>query len=67
MRLIELAVVLAVGVILARLAGEAQPGRLQLIGFLGDSTAALEAHLVGPFCESIDEMKALLGSPALSA
>ncbi len=67
MRLIGLAVILAFSLTVAPLDGEAQPGRVQLIGFLGNSTAALEAHLVGPFCESIDEMKALLGSPAPSA
>jgi hypothetical protein len=63
MWLIGLAVILAC-LTLAPLAAKAQPGRVHLIGFLGNSTAALEAHLVGPFCESIDEMKALLGSPA---
>jgi len=57
MRRIGLAVVLAAGLTLAPVAGEAQPGRVQLIGFLGNSTAALEAHLVGRFCESIDEIE----------
>jgi hypothetical protein len=50
MRLIELAVILTLSLILAPLAAqEPQPGKLYRIGFLGNSTAALEAHLVGPF------------------
>ena len=38
-------------------AGEAQPaGRVHRIGFLGDSTAALEANLVGPFREGLRDL-----------
>jgi ABC transporter substrate binding protein len=52
MRRIGLAVVLALGLALAPLTGEGQQsGKLYRIGFLGNSTAALEAHLVGPFRE----------------
>src|SRR4030095_219562 len=57
MRLIGLAVVLAVGLVLAPLAVEAQPaGTVHRIGFLGNSTAPLEAHLVGPFREGLREL-----------
>jgi putative ABC transport system substrate-binding protein len=43
--------------IAAPLAAEAQPaGKVYRIGFLGNSTAALEAHLVGPFREGLREL-----------
>ena len=35
------------------LAARAQPGRTRRIGFLGNSTAALEANLIGPFREQL--------------
>lgn len=41
----------------APLAAEAQPaGKLPRIGFLGNSTAALEANLVGPFREGLRDL-----------
>jgi len=41
----------------APLAAGAQPaGKVHRIGFLGNSTAALEAHLVGPFREGLREL-----------
>jgi putative ABC transport system substrate-binding protein len=41
----------------APLAAEAQPtGKLYRIGFLGNSTAALEANLVGPFREGLRDL-----------
>jgi putative ABC transport system substrate-binding protein len=49
--------VVAVLFFVAPLAGGAQPtGRVHRIGFLGNSTAALEAHLVGPFREGLREL-----------
>ena len=48
---------LASGLLAAPLAGEAQQaGKVYRIGFLGNSTAALEAHLVGPFREGLREL-----------
>src|SRR4029453_14879832 len=42
---------------LVPLAGEGQQsGKLYRIGFLGNSTAALEAHLVGPFRDGLREL-----------
>src|SRR5690349_20981446 len=44
------------GLLAAPLTAEAQPaGRVYRIGFLGNSTAALEANLVGPFREGLRE------------
>jgi putative ABC transport system substrate-binding protein len=44
------------GLLAAPLAAEAQPvGKVYRIGFLGNSTAALEANLVGPFREGLHE------------
>jgi len=49
--------VVAVLFLVAPLAAEAQPaGRVHRIGFLRNSTAALEAHLVGPFREGLREL-----------
>src|SRR3989442_12519255 len=56
MRLIGLAVVLAVSFILAPLAPQAQTGKLSRIGFLGNTTAALAANLVGPFRDGLREL-----------
>jgi len=44
-------------ILAAPLAAESQPaGKVYRIGFLGNSTAALEANLVGPFCEGLREL-----------
>ena len=49
--------VIAVVCFVAPLAAEAQPaGNVHRIGFLGNSTAALEAHLVGPFRDGLREL-----------
>jgi len=49
--------VAAVLFFVAPLAAGAQPvGKVHRIGFLGNSTAALEAHLVGPFREGLREL-----------
>lgn len=49
--------VVAVVCFVAPLAARAQPaGDVHRIGFLGNSTAALEAHLVGPFREGLREL-----------
>ena len=57
MRLIGLAVVLAASLALAPLAAEAQQAeKVHRIGFLGNSTATLEANLVGPFREGLREL-----------
>ena len=49
--------VVAVLFFVAPLAAEAQPtGTVHRIGFLGNSTAALEAHLVGPFRDGLREL-----------
>ena len=48
------------------LAIEAQPsGRMYRIGFLGNSTAALEANLVGPFREGLRALGYIEGSNSL--
>jgi putative ABC transport system substrate-binding protein len=50
-------VTLILALLAAPLAVEAQPARgVHRIGFLGNSTAALEAHLVGPFREGLREL-----------
>ena len=57
MRLIGLAVILTASLNLAPLAAQGQQtGKLYRIGFLGNSTAALEAHLVGPFREGLRDL-----------
>ena len=54
---IRLLVTLALGLLVAPLTAEAQPAsRLPRIGFLGNSTAALEANLVGPFREGLRDL-----------
>jgi len=46
-----------VSLLAAPLAAEAQPpGKVDRIGFLGNSTAALEANLVGPFREGLRDL-----------
>ncbi|MEK7362340.1 MAG: ABC transporter substrate-binding protein, partial [candidate division NC10 bacterium] len=50
-------VTLALGILLAPLATQAQQaGKVHRIGFLGNSTAALEANLVGPFREGLRDL-----------
>jgi ABC-type uncharacterized transport system substrate-binding protein len=62
MRLIGLAVVLALSLALAPLAIEAQPtSKVYQIGFLGNSTAALEAHLVGAFRDGLRNLEYVEG------
>src|SRR2546426_9320178 len=57
MRLMGLAIMLTASLNLAPLAAQGQQtGKLYRIGFLGNSTAALEAHLVGPFREGLREL-----------
>jgi putative ABC transport system substrate-binding protein len=47
----------ATAILVAPLAAEAQPAaKVPRIGFLGNSTAALEANLVGPFREGLREL-----------
>ena len=57
LRLDPPAVILALVLFAAPLAAHAQqPGKLHRIGFLGNSTAALEANLVGPFREGLRDL-----------
>ena len=57
-----IASVVAVLFFVAPLAAGAQPaGTVHRIGFLGNSTAALEAHLVGPFREGLRELSYVEG------
>jgi putative tryptophan/tyrosine transport system substrate-binding protein len=46
-------IALAGGVAVWPFAAQAQPGKVYRVGFLGNSTAALEANLIGPFRESL--------------
>jgi hypothetical protein len=51
-------VTLSLGFLVGRLAAQAQQtGTLYRIGFLGNSTAALKANLVGPFREGMRELR----------
>ena len=46
--------IITLGILLGSLAAQAQQtGNVYRIGFLGNSTAALEANLVGPFREGL--------------
>jgi len=47
---------LTLGVFGARLAAQAQTGKLYRIGFLGNTTEALEANLVGPFRQGLRDL-----------
>ncbi len=47
---------LTLGAFGAPLAAPAQTGKLHRVGFLGNSTAALEANLVGPFRERLRDL-----------
>jgi putative ABC transport system substrate-binding protein len=52
-----LTIILTIALLAAPLAVEAQPARgIHRIGFLGNSTAALEANLVGPFRQGLREL-----------
>ncbi|MBI2197233.1 MAG: hypothetical protein HYU42_01330 [Candidatus Rokubacteria bacterium] len=52
-----LASVLALALLAAPVAaGAQQAGKVYRIGFLGNSTAALEANLVGPFREGLRDL-----------
>jgi putative tryptophan/tyrosine transport system substrate-binding protein len=57
-RMKRLAVVLlSLALLAAPLAARAQPaGKVHRIAFLGNSTAALEANLVGPFRDGLREL-----------
>jgi len=49
--------IITLGILLGSLAAEAQQtGNVYRIGFLGNSTAALDANLVGPFREGLREL-----------
>jgi putative ABC transport system substrate-binding protein len=49
--------IITLGILLASLAAQAQQtGNVYRIGFLGNSTAALEANLVGPFREGLRDL-----------
>ena|SRR5206468_3726856 len=57
MRLIGLAVILTLSLNLVPLEADAQQAaKVSRIGFLGNSTAALEANLVGPFREGLRDL-----------
>ena len=57
MRTIGQAIPLALGLLAAPLAADAQQaGRLPRIGFLGNSTPTLEANLVGPFRDGLRDL-----------
>jgi len=58
--------VLALALLAASLAAEAQQaGKVYRIGFLGNSTAALEANLVGPFREGLRDLGYVEGQNVL--
>jgi putative ABC transport system substrate-binding protein len=52
----QLLVVLGTGALAAPFAVRAQQQRVYRVGFLGNSTAALEANLVGPFREGLRDL-----------
>ena len=56
MRQIGLAVVLAVSLILAPLAAEAQPAKLPTIGFMGSGTAAAQSQWTAAFVQRLREL-----------
>jgi putative tryptophan/tyrosine transport system substrate-binding protein len=59
-------IVMAAGLLAAPLAAEAQPAPgVHRIGFLGNSTPALEVNLVGPFREGLRELGYLEGQNIL--
>ena len=52
----KLLIALGAGALAAPLASRAQQQRVYRVGFLGNSTAALEANLVGPFREGLRDL-----------
>lgn len=57
---------IALGILLWPFAtGAQQPGHLHRIGFLGNSTAALEANLVGPFRDGLHDLGYIEGRNAV--
>ena len=52
----QLLIALGAGVLAAPYASRAQQQRVYRVGFLGNSTAALEANLVGPFREGLRDL-----------
>jgi putative tryptophan/tyrosine transport system substrate-binding protein len=57
---------LALGILLVPVPTQAQPpGKMPRIGFLGNSTAALEANLVGPFRDGLRELGYVEGQNVL--
>src|SRR5204862_3224168 len=52
----QLLIALAVGALATPFASRAQQQRVYRIGFLGNSTAPLEANLVGPFREGLRDL-----------
>ncbi|MBI4591241.1 MAG: ABC transporter substrate-binding protein [Candidatus Rokubacteria bacterium] len=61
-----LLLLLTLGLLLAPVATHAQPGKkAHRIGFLGNSTAALEANLVGPFREGLRDLGYVEGQDVL--
>lgn len=61
----KLAVILATAVLSAPLALLAQQQKVYRIGFLGNSTAALEGHLIGPFREGLRDFGYVEGQNVL--
>ncbi len=65
-REVGLVVTLALGLLLWPVGAQAQQtGKLYRIGFLGNSTAALEANLVGPFREGLRDLGYVEGRDVL--
>ena len=57
--------IITLGILLGSLAAQAQQtGNVYRIGFLGNSTAALEANLVGPFREGLRDFALRSGPKA---
>ena len=58
--------IMTLGILLGSLAAQAQQtGKVYRIGFLGNSTAALEANLVGPFREGLRDLGYVEGRSVL--
>ena len=58
--------IITLGILLGSLAAQAQQtGNMYRIGFLGNSTAALEANLVGPFREGLRDLGYIEGRNVL--
>ena len=54
---VGLVVTVALGILLGPLAHAQQKAKMSRIGFLGNSTAALEANLVGPFRDGLRDLR----------